>query len=170
MKQVRYGHTMFESELEATWAVFFDRLGWHYQYRPSVDEGHPDFLIFGSASMVATVVGLPEVAALSAKLPTPADGGDNHLLLGAGPIDRRDAGCGERVVVIGSFMGWGDDAVLIRPGGYGVCSDIHSYRCRVTDHYDGSFPSMSQLDVEEAFGFWRDALEEMRRLSDASSC
>ncbi|MGV3616130.1 MAG: hypothetical protein ACO1SV_12415 [Fimbriimonas sp.] len=166
MTPVRYGFTIYQSELEATWAAFFDRLGWRYQYRPVFEHGQPDFFIFGASSMLATVVGLPEVLPLAAKLPTPADGGDNHLLLGTGPIDRRDAGCGTRVVSIGSFLGWGDDAVLIKPSGYGVCSDTHSYRCRVTDHYDGSLPSLGQLDVEEAFAFWREAMEEIRRQVD----
>lgn len=165
MSEIRYGHVMYANALEATWAAFFTRLGWRFQYRPLWHEGQPDFLVFGETEMTVTVVGpLDDLLHLSAKLPRPENGRDDHLLVGKQPFIRRESGCGTRELVIGSFAGWGDDAVLIKPDGYGVCSDTHSYRCRVTGHYDGSFPTMEGPGVEETLQIWAEACEHVRGL------
>ncbi len=43
-----YGGVMFRSRLEATWAAFFDLLGWSWEYEPfDLGTWSPDFLIRG---------------------------------------------------------------------------------------------------------------------------
>lgn len=44
--QTTYASTRFRSRLEATWAAFFDRLKWRWEYEPIDLEGYiPDFVV-----------------------------------------------------------------------------------------------------------------------------
>lgn len=48
-----YGGVVFRSRLEATWAAFFDALGWDWEYEPvDMDGWCPDFLIKGNGSRI----------------------------------------------------------------------------------------------------------------------
>jgi len=47
-KPTKYKGCIYRSRLEATWAAFFDRVGWKYQYEPFDLCGWvPDFILFG---------------------------------------------------------------------------------------------------------------------------
>lgn len=53
----RYAGTEFRSRLEATWAAFFDLLGWTWEYEPIDLPGWiPDFILTGPAGRVLVEV------------------------------------------------------------------------------------------------------------------
>ncbi len=47
----------FDSRLEATWAYFFNRVGWRWSYKPQLTLGgwSPSFVIFGNAKIFVDV-------------------------------------------------------------------------------------------------------------------
>jgi hypothetical protein len=50
-----YNGIQFRSRLEATWAAFFDVIGWEWEYEPALFEGPgwtPDFLLKGRNTLV----------------------------------------------------------------------------------------------------------------------
>ncbi len=52
-----YDGVRFRSRLEATWAAFFDAVGWKWQYEPLDYEGWtPDFILFGAHGVIPVEV------------------------------------------------------------------------------------------------------------------
>lgn len=86
----KYDHVVFRSRLEATWAAFFDRLGWSWEYEPyDLDGWVPDFLIKGKyremlVEVKPTLEMLP--AAIDKALAAAPDA--CLLFLESGPVDR----------------------------------------------------------------------------------
>jgi len=52
-----YDGVRFRSRLEATWAAFFDAVGWKWQYEPlDYDGWTPDFILFGAHDVIPVEV------------------------------------------------------------------------------------------------------------------
>jgi hypothetical protein len=88
----RYAGIEYRSRLEARWAAFFDRIGWHYTYEPFDADGYiPDFAIHGDRPMLVEVkpaVVLADYATPAGKMRAAVDGhwtGD-LLVLGVDPL------------------------------------------------------------------------------------
>ncbi len=60
-KETTYNGCVFRSRLEATWAAFFDLIGWDWIYEPVDLEGwSPDFLIKGTQDILVEVKPITE--------------------------------------------------------------------------------------------------------------
>ena len=86
-----YREIRFRSRLEATWARFFDRLGWRWQYEPFDLPGWiPDFVIHGAVDILVEVKPIGSFnEAVAAKMQRAAgEHGwrDELLLVGTGPL------------------------------------------------------------------------------------
>lgn len=98
----KYDGVQFRSRLEAKWAVFFDLLGWKWQYEPVDFNGWiPDFAIYGEH---ITYVEVKPVVFFPKEI--------------ADEIDR--SGCTDEVLIIGqtpmlstSHYNWGSKVVAI---------------------------------------------------------
>jgi hypothetical protein len=70
-----YRGRQFRSRLEARWAVFFDIVGWPYEYEPfELDGWIPDFLLLGHSPVlveIKPVVEFPELVAEKVKQSRP---------------------------------------------------------------------------------------------------
>jgi hypothetical protein len=87
--ETEYKGIIFRSRLEATWAVFFDLLGWRWEYEPRDFDGWiPDFALRGENNKIVyvevkpTFVFLEDVADKMSKA-TPEN--TDLLLVGLGP-------------------------------------------------------------------------------------
>jgi hypothetical protein len=63
-----YKGYQFRSLLEATWAAFFDQLGWRWEYEPTEFSGWiPDFVLYGESQLtyveVKPVIAFPQTVA-----------------------------------------------------------------------------------------------------------
>lgn len=93
--ETRYKGYRFRSRLEARWAVFFDAMGWHWEYEPEGydlgDDGWylPDFRLHGCGRMA----GLYEVKPIlpSEREKRIARAVDATILVGQPYIDERDS-------------------------------------------------------------------------------
>lgn len=55
--ETRFSGRVFRSRLEATWAAFFDSLGWQWEYEPfDLNGWFPDFLICGTEEPILVEV------------------------------------------------------------------------------------------------------------------
>ena len=93
-----YRSIRFRSRLEATWARFFDRLGWRWQYEPFDLPGWiPDFVIHGADDVLVEVKPIGSFdEAVAEKIQAAAReyGWRGELLLvGTGPFDNDGAPC-----------------------------------------------------------------------------
>lgn len=86
-KQTVYAGIRFRSQLEATWAAFFDEFGWAWRYEPE-DRAHPgwlpDFEVCGVLAEVKPIEHI-DFSAVSDAWFEKALGSSYVLLLGASP-------------------------------------------------------------------------------------
>ena len=132
-----YKGRLYRSTLEVKWAVFFDYLGWKFEYEPmSFNNWIPDFALYGHNQIILIEVKPicefdKEVAA---KILTASGGKYEILLLGLKPdwetnrlgwLYEKDWG-----------MGW-DEGWINANKKYGFYHCSGSYRDRITGEYDG---------------------------------
>ncbi|MCB4767844.1 hypothetical protein LGR54_04445 [Ancylobacter sp. Lp-2] len=157
----RYFGLHFESRLHATWAAFFDHLGWHYEYRPFGPRGWaPTFSLIGASTVLVGVEPelkpTPAARLLASGSSRVAGHRGDILLLGTGLGSIRAGGIALGAIAewCGGDYGWGD-AVPHVGGGIGFCHDSLSYRNRMTGFHDGD---RGAGDGEERFvEAWRAA-------------
>lgn len=173
----------FRSRLEATWARFFDAMGWRWEYEPFDMPGWiPDFVIYGADHVLVEVkpIGEPDEAVQS-KITTAAREGEwtgELLVLGTGPfVGQWESFClgwlGERVIE-GEPFGWTfDQAVLGTWSGseseaknpkrtVGFCHETQGFRDRITGCYDGGCQGDVGSDglLEDLQRLWAQAKNE----------
>ncbi|MGU3494231.1 hypothetical protein ACLBXM_09335 [Xanthobacteraceae bacterium A53D] len=140
-----YAGVHFRSRLEARWAAFFDRVGWSWAYKPLDLPGwSPDFVLLSDHRNVLVEVtptftapqGLFSMLSASA-----TSGGMNCdiLVVGAGLTKPEFWSC--------PSFGWLGEhtpdghmwahAVPHSDGGMGFCSELYSYRNRITGLHNG---------------------------------
>jgi hypothetical protein len=179
-----YQGTRFRSRLEATWAAFFDRLKWRWQYEPfDLDGWIPDFALASVMDApkpvlveVKPIVGFDEEVA--ARIEAAADGHE-VLLLGLGPFES-----GERYGQPRLSLGWLGEHVIFQRGNgpeqeicswghavlgrwigevgktknrdrlIGFCHEDGSFIDRITGCYDGGRLGRETISHEEIFAHW----------------
>lgn len=158
-----YAGCVYRSRLEATWAAFFDILGWQYQYEPFDLNGWvPDFVLIGKKSQTLVEVkpyfSLDEFVkngvvdkALRATAKTPAE----TLLLGCsvfkGSYSSTILGwLNDRHWGDADDTGW-DDFEECTFDKSGFCSAVGSYVNRITEDYDGSWQDIEFNEAKELF-------------------
>jgi hypothetical protein len=167
-----YKNIYFRSRLEATWACFFDRLGWQWEYEPfDLDGWFPDFLIkteFGDKKELLVEVKPYDLKNLSVEakekihqilniLPN----GKEFLLLGRAPFRTDNMYDENENFCIGYLAGNTeifdnddrniDEALLnfVEDKDFScfdVCDVLQSYVMRMSGHYEGNqYPAKSLL-------------------------
>lgn len=140
-----YKGIRFRSRLEATWAAFFDAVGWEgkWQYEPLDFNGYiPDFVLrFKTPLFVEIKPALTKTDLEPAVTKAIASGCPNILCLMAFPVDS-DYWCdGKDIGLIQDDHSCSNDvAVLMECNQCGTMSIISHYggwKCRVCDAYDG---------------------------------
>ena len=131
-----YRGIKFRSRLEATWAAFFDQVGWPWEYEPFDLKGWvPDFLLKGNGRDVLVEVKPvdgtdPDV---QNKISSAAKGYDAHLMI-----------CGRQPVfheqIIASLWNWCD------------CGKVHGWRCGWSCRGIVRATDTNQYDI--VFGHW----------------
>jgi hypothetical protein len=173
----KYSDVQFRSRLEARWAIFFDLLGWNWEYEPFDLPGWiPDFVIRGHEGEMILVEVKPTLV-FPEDVATEIDR--------AWPVEMSEDGnpyCGGEVLIVGcsllkepSFddlcLGWlrecgcWDTAPLGRikkeDGGNGLIGFCHmsfSYRDRITGVHPGSCPFGCGDDIDrEVVKLWKKA-------------
>jgi hypothetical protein len=93
-----YRGIAYRSRLEARWAAFFDRIGWHHTYEPFDGDGYiPDFVIHGDWPMLVEIkpaIVQSDYRAPIAKLTLGLERHwrDDVLIVGADPLPHWGAG------------------------------------------------------------------------------
>jgi hypothetical protein len=83
-RPTKYRGIMFRSQLEATWAAFFDQIGWPWEYEPFELSGWlPDFLLRGRGRDVLVEVKPVDITDhdVEVKITNAAKGCDAHLMI-----------------------------------------------------------------------------------------
>jgi hypothetical protein len=150
-----HGGTQFRSRLEARWAVFFDFLGWRWEYEPFDARGYiPDFLIQGDAPLLLEVkpaATWAEYVQHIDRLGPALEGCWDHdiLILGASalPFPTDDDTFNPYAGVLGESWpnvehggwAWGEArwAHCLACGEVAVYHADNSWKCRPCGHYDG---------------------------------
>lgn len=140
-----YNGFRFRSRLEATWAAFFDELGWQWEYEPCDFNGWiPDFLILGAKKVwveVKPVTDFPEE--IASEIDRSGACGD-ALILGLAPI--RNVNCthqdflgwlGEYFPDCGRDWGFAPFGKYTPEGPIGFCHEHQSFHDRITGVYQG---------------------------------
>ncbi|MBN2498270.1 MAG: hypothetical protein JXR96_27005 [Deltaproteobacteria bacterium] len=147
-----YRGIRFRSRLEATWAAFFDRLGWRWEYEPDNLPGWlPDFALAGARGPVFVEVKptFELLAKVTGRMHRACPGGD-LLLCGLGPWISRpgDYACIGWANEPESEDSWfcpaplgawsGSESTAKNPRGtIGFCHEDGSFQDRITGCYDG---------------------------------
>jgi hypothetical protein len=156
--QIKYNGVTYRSVLEATWAAFFDAVGWKYDYEPKrYGDWLVDFVIHGHKDIpveVKPVTVLPgEVAEkIDECVPAippgdPASLLDKTELIQSEDEDQEVLILGESPIFDAGYLGW------IREGGWwdkaafgfwldgkgmlGFCHNLQNYYDRISGGYDG---------------------------------
>lgn len=168
---IKYGLTTYRTRLEATWAAYFQKLGWQYVYEPfGLEFGsdfHPEFLIHAERPLFVSVAYhahcLADVCAAASKM-TESEHRD-VLVVGTCPFTFW-AESGYPQVALGSFAGYGDRAVLTRKDRYDVASHEQSFRHRISGFYDGASHELDTSQVHHALTSWEEVHDRVRRLNE----
>lgn len=173
----------FRSTLETRWAVFFDLLGWEWEYEPfglqNVDATwFPDFLIKGYENKRILVEVKPftsfaefkelyenkyDISLLNTEYQF-----DEVLLLGSEIYEKCDAHQGPRLGWLVERNRWlekfeifsqVEEAVFwYKDDKYGFASDTSNWRCRITNNYVGG-PGIQFPPYNKIFSLWIQAWE-----------
>jgi hypothetical protein len=188
-KEVEWSGYRFKSRLEATWAVFFEKIGWDWEYEPCAFDGWiPDFKISTYDERINVFIEVKPISELdkdvAAKInsTTPSDSpgdpeitdsvGDVFVIIGNGPLEKPN-------FASVPFFGWmrerGDWGIV--PFGMwtgsesdhkntgnviGFCSSDMSYYDVITGCYDGGCWGEGKLP--DVFGIWSESKNEVSRI------
>jgi hypothetical protein len=178
----KYAGTTFRSRLEATWAAFFDRLGWSWIYEPFETQSWiPDFAIRSALNAPRPVlVEVKPITDIDMAVIEKIDRADDEhevLLVGCGPLGgNRNIGWlregqfgmatapGEWDWSEAPFGVWkGDESEHKNPEGLvGFCHAVQSFRDRITGCYDGGCWGAGDFSpslVARAWGAAKDDLQ-----------
>jgi hypothetical protein len=164
-----YRGVRFRSRLEATWACFFDQVGWPWKYEPIDLDGYiPDFILpfqapepYGPVLVeIKPETRLDDLRRHTSKLQASGWKGE-MLLLGAGPLGEAWCDLYTELGLLTEDIGWDywDSAVLHECGKCKRPSFHHqmgSYACRVNGCHDGR-AYHKPLDLSRARALWATA-------------
>ena len=171
----KYKGIQFRSRLEATWAAFFDGIGWPYQYEPIALAGYiPDFVIpFPKAPLLVEVKPVFTIAELGQYTDKIEASGWTReaMVVGTEPLSAEDV---DPIMGLVSQRekyeaGW-DAAVMHRCAACKRIS-IHHYSglwdCYACGAYDGD-GLLCPLDMGEIMDRWNEAknLVQWRKAGD----
>ena len=163
----------FRSRLEATWARFFDSLGWKWEYEPVDFNGWiPDFGLYGKNQKIYVEVKpvvcfpkdvsekleasgcLDEILIVGETMPCSSIDGDewDSVILGwLGENEKYEEDCGF----------WWQDAVFGRwedgKGKIGFCVSTGRYVDRISGGYDGGCHGTGEVSLSEVRSLWASA-------------
>lgn len=163
-----YKGRSFRSRLEARWAVFFDFLGWKWEYEPCDFSGWiPDFVIVGKHTVyveVKPVVSLPQDVV--EKIDS-SECKDEVLIVGMTiPVGSTERSFGWMREVNGSGSWWeeavfgmwkGDDEKKNKSNVVGFCHEVGSFADRITGLYDGGGWGRGYLNMSIVLALWVEA-------------
>lgn len=141
----------YRSRLEARWAAFFGRIGWHYTYEPFDGDGYiPDFLIHGDRPLLVEVKPAVSPSDFAAPVRRAVTGLADHwqndvLIVGVDPFPRLPSSFDDVPAAgwLGEFVGCGWDWAS---GLWFTCTecqrtnvfhDVMTYAGRPCGHYEG---------------------------------
>jgi hypothetical protein len=159
-----YAGQVFRSRLEATWARFFDDVGWRWVYEPFDLDGYiPDFVLALKREVLVEVKPVTAIGQYEEHAPKLLGSGwtGEILIVGCGPIaetsHRTVLGLLREVTDPEAGSGWWSEALTMRCASCRRESFYHSegsYACRVNGCWDGDH------HIGEEFGalrLWRQA-------------
>jgi hypothetical protein len=181
-----YGGVEYRSRLEARWAAFFERIGWHYTYEPFDGDGYiPDFVIHGASPMVAEVKPAVLRGEYLAPVPKVTQGLERHwrhdiLILGADPLPRLDTNIrdwwpstagllgqyfsAEDVIDMDMEPGWDFDLAYWFTCPHcrrtNVLHSVQSFHGRPCGHYDGGY--FPRIDLRTIRQHWAEACNDVK--------
>ena len=168
-RPTKYRGVQYRSKLEATWAAFFDQVGWPFEYEPEVYPGWaPDFLLMGATPVLVEVKPLTrldefgDAAPVLAKMGAAVPNGFDLLLVGVRPGLPKPPGCawgaglGNPPLVgllderheSGHGFGLGCGLLANMGGRLDLFHDMGSFHGRVTGLHDGDHHLGSVEDAE----------------------
>lgn len=141
----------FRSRLEAKWAIFFDLLGWRWEYEPYDLNGYiPDFILIGKKR--TTLVEVKPFESLNQFIPSiekynksikETDHLDKEiLLLGVSPLLIDNCSMGEHLGWMDEKTWWTDEAPEER---IDFKTDIKSFNDAVFNCYNSKFGFINSL-------------------------
>lgn len=178
-----YAGIRFRSRLEATWAAFFDQLGWRWEYEPfDLGTWSPDFSITGKLGTILVEVkpidrfDADVAQKIDSAFPYEDEGFDGvwkcqkeALILGIHPFELHS----DRLCMEGNQFGWlrdggnWDAAILgrwvcdrdgrVHDGQIGFCHEYQWYGDRITGRYDGGHWGDGRIDFREIKDRWASA-------------
>lgn len=155
-----YNGVQYRSRLEARWAAFFDLIGWKHEYEPIDLQGwSPDFILHGKKRStlveVKPVYEIPDDVTEKIDLAVP-DENQEVLILGVAPFfcDNIEHHC---VGWLREEEGCWDKAPFTLHSALGFCHETQSFRCRITELYDGGYWGSSSDITKQVEAAWRKA-------------
>ena len=145
--ETRYKGHLFRSQLEATWAAFFDLCGWQWEYEPFTLNGWlPDFALIGKEKTILVevkpVFGFPREVAEKINMAHGDDRDFHSMIVGCG-LTKNDEREQRQIGWIREFLdgpGWYWDDMVLRlwDGKAGFQSAQLYWGDRMSGEYDGS--------------------------------
>ncbi len=178
--ETRYKGHLFRSQLEATWAAFFDLCGWQWEYEPFTLNGWlPDFALIGKEKTILVevkpVFSFPRDVAEKIEQAHGDDRSFHSMIVGCGLTKN----CYDSIRCIGwirefnhfgydSGWDWGEMSLRLWDGKAGFFSTQGGWNDRISGEYDGndeSYASDLQGHEDDASYFhalWGRAKEATR--------
>lgn len=162
IKPREYNQKKFRSTLEARWAIFFDELGWNWEYEPYKLENddvvwEPDFVIKGHCGTIFCEV-KPSSSPLEwfeterycQALDYSSSSNTSLLLLGESPLPRGE-------YCDGAAVGWivQPNTLQIEPEMFfnsspiGICDEYSSWACKITGKYESQVLSVPWSKIQK---------------------
>jgi len=187
---IKYNGVTYRSVLEATWAAFFDVVGWKYDYEPKrygdwlvdfVIHGHKDIPVEVKPVTVFPVEVSDKIDECVPAIPPgdPASLLDKTELIQSEDEDQEVLILGESPIFDAGYLGW------IREGGWwdkaafgfwsagsgtlGFCHDMQSFGDRISGGYDGgchgNYPTVERVNnyVRRMWRLAEDRISEVRK-------
>lgn len=156
-----YKGRKYRSLLEIKWAIFFDYLGWQYEYEPFGLKGWiPDFALYGANDQIILVEIKPITAidkVVCEEMSTADDGEHELLLLGLSPVNESKSWNSPALGWLTEskeYSNWGPDwghAMINANQRYGFFHEHNSYRDRITGEGDGdshlNLPTWDEIEL-----------------------
>lgn len=155
-----YKGRKYRSRLEIKWAIFFDYLGWEYEYEPFDLKGWiPDFALYGANGQIILVEIKPITAidpVVCEKISTADDGEHELLLLGLSPFKDSTSrpALGWLTEDRGEKEAWGPDwgcALFNANERYGFFHEYNSWQDRITGEHNGDdhliLPTWDEIEL-----------------------
>lgn len=148
-----YNGLIFRSRLEARWAMFFDQIGWAWEYEPDILNNIgwlPDFMLFGEQENILVEVKpffhfdewKTTISKINQTLLNTFYKNTEVLLLGGSLIKRKntEVALGFLLEQIDNAISTSKETAIFRGSKYkfGFHSEYGSYHCRITGLYDGN--------------------------------